>query len=342
MNNTIRILSILLLIQLVTFGFLHSRKDSLSAVQGGVPLLDISAENISTLSITGSESALDLVKDKDKGWILPSLEGFPADTSKVQSLFEKLKGMQLTWPVGTTDIAAKEFKVAEDVFERKLEFKSGSDIERTLYLGSSPGFKKVYARIHGSSETHSIPFSTYEASINASDWIDSNFADVDLLSVKSVEFGQTRLVKKDEALTLANIPEGKKINSTELSSLLNGLSKLRVLDVLGTAEKAEYNLKTPAVVVTYSTDSSDSKVYSLALMEQGEGDEKTSTGILKIDSAPYYLKIPESYIAKLRDFDPASLLEEIESEEGVASKADAAPAELNSSGNETEAEVSVQ
>ena len=55
-------------------------------------------------------------------------------------------------------IAAKQFSVVDDKFERKISFTNKDNTQTKLYLGSSPGFKKVNARVDNETNTYKIEY----------------------------------------------------------------------------------------------------------------------------------------------------------------------------------------
>ena len=74
----------------------------------------------------------------DGGWAIEDLGGYPADTTKVDELFENLTALVGRSPTGTTPASHYPLQVADDAFTRKVTLMAG-DEEQTLYLGAASG-----------------------------------------------------------------------------------------------------------------------------------------------------------------------------------------------------------
>lgn len=103
-------------------------------------------------------------------WRLES--GLPADDDKVNDLLDKLAELAAPWPVATSADSAERFAVTEDNHQRRLVLEDAEDVVADVFLGTSPGYRRVHARVAGEDEVYSIDFSNYEAPTDADQWLD--------------------------------------------------------------------------------------------------------------------------------------------------------------------------
>jgi hypothetical protein len=121
---------------------------------------------------------------------LPDYQQLPAATAKVSALLDKLR-TQPGWPVSTSADSVKRFGVADDQFERKLQFKGSDGKAQVVYLGSSPGFRKVHARRGGDNAVYAIELNTADTPVEAGQWLDKTLlavnGDITALSADDVK-----------------------------------------------------------------------------------------------------------------------------------------------------------
>ena len=132
-------------------------------------LLPFESAAARSLEVATADESVSLVRAGD-GWQLDG--GLPADDGKVGEVLEKLAKASAAWPVATSAATAERFEVTEDNFQRRLVIGSEDGGTATLYLGSSPGYRRVHARAEGADEVYSIDFSNYEAPTDAGQWLD--------------------------------------------------------------------------------------------------------------------------------------------------------------------------
>ncbi len=165
MNKTTLI--VVLAIQLVIIGVL------LAARGGNVtepePLLSFDAAAVDALTVSNAEGSVKLVKS-GAAWQLPG--GAPADATKIDAMLEKLADSPGSWPVATTAKAVKRFEVGVQNHQRRLTLSANGEVVADIYLGTSPSYRRAHARRVGDDDVYAITFSNYEATVEASDWLD--------------------------------------------------------------------------------------------------------------------------------------------------------------------------
>lgn len=166
-----------------------------------------------------------LVKRGER-WLLPDLGNLPADSAKVEKLVATLADEQTGWPVASTVAARQRFQVANYHYQRRLTLLGGGEELGTLYLGTSPGFRKVHARRGDQDAIFSIGLSVFDMPGDNEQWLDRR-----LLQIRT----PTRIVADGYSLTregdqwvsgIGQVPDLR-----ELDALLSALRSLQVESV---------------------------------------------------------------------------------------------------------------
>ena len=168
MNARMKLLGGLLALQLLAVAGLLVA-DGMGGAGAGTALLPFEASAVVKLGVASQDEELALQRGED-GWQLES--GLPADAEKIREALEKLAGAPAAWPVATSDATAERFEVTEENFQRRLAFETEDGEASALYLGTSPGYRRVHARLDGQDEVFSIDFANYEAPTEAEQWLD--------------------------------------------------------------------------------------------------------------------------------------------------------------------------
>jgi hypothetical protein len=134
------------------------------------PFLALDAEKITRITVSGAEgAAVELIR-AESGWTLG--DGLPADADKVQGVIDKLTQGQATWPVATSADSRERFEVTAESHQRRVSFAAGDEVLAEVYLGTSPGFRQVHARVEGDDDVYSIDFAVHELPVDDGDWLD--------------------------------------------------------------------------------------------------------------------------------------------------------------------------
>jgi len=223
----IGILSGLLLVQLVLAVAINRSSDEYGAFQPKQKLLAFDKAAVDGLRIEDGSTQVALERVKGH-WQLPKEQGFPADQAGVEALLKKLAALDKGWPVATSASATRRFKVAKDRFERRLTLLSGDQTLAQLYVGSSPGYRKVYVRPAGEQAVYSVPFNSWEASAKETDWIDKGLLSLDAKGIVAIELPGIELQRQDKQWRLADQGKDEKLAKDAVERLVRQLSGLRI------------------------------------------------------------------------------------------------------------------
>ena len=255
MNQRILIGILALQVILVAAAFLNRLREP------EVPevFLDVQFDTVTSISISSDEDTIELEKVDDQ-WLLG--DGNPADGDKVDRVFTEFTTVKGGWPVATSISSATRFEVADDVFQKHVVLTSEDDVVADVYVGTSPGYRNVHARVAGSNSVYSIPFSSYELSTNVSGWLDKKLLAADGHLTKLARGSAFTLMKSDDAwIAEPNV----ELDVDEVEKFIGRFTDLSVYDVsdadISEIEPIDFNL----------TDASGE--YSLQLFHDEDNDD---------------------------------------------------------------------
>lgn len=286
------ILSAILAVQVVLAGILLSQDQGMGAFQSKKKLLGLELAKLNQVTIEAKDKKVVLKKQQGK-WQLPDHFNAPVDTNKLQKLTDKLFTLPVSWPVATTEDAAARFKVAKDEFEGKISFVKTDGTAKTLYLGSSPGFKKIHARVDGQAAIYSIAFAAYEAPVNIDDWVDKNLLAIDIDSINKVETDKLTLIRDGKVWQIGNLEEDKIADQEKINAWLQKLAKLQFNAILGSETKPEYGLDKPVFAAKLMPKSGEPINLAIGKMNNDY--------IIKSSSQPFYFKTGQYQVQALID-----------------------------------------
>ena len=232
MKMWMSILSVLLVAQLGLAAMLNLTGEDYGAFQADEKLLAIDYSAVDGVRIGDGEHSV-VLKKWGGQWLLPEQGDFPADAGAIEQLLDSLATLEKGWPVATTHGAAQRFNVADDAFERKLELMAVDTVLAELYVGTSPGFRKVHVRPAGNDEVFSVAFNSWEANADADDWIDKDLLKLDRDAITRVEMPGIVLQRQGDGFEVVDLAEGETTDAQEVQSLLSSLSGLRIQSLLG-------------------------------------------------------------------------------------------------------------
>lgn len=172
MNRTTTILAVLLLIQGALAAAVYWPRVATTDRTQAEPLAPFDRDLVDEIYIGDEyDNETVLLKSGDR-WLLPELENLPADTAMVDRLLSATTDGKTGWPIADSIAARQRFQVASYYYRRRIRFLQDYQVLGTLYLGSSPAFRKIHARNDEQSAIYSIDFSDFEApGINGA-WLD--------------------------------------------------------------------------------------------------------------------------------------------------------------------------
>lgn len=307
MKKWIPVLSGLLIVQLALALGLNLTSEEYGAFEPQKKLLAFDRNSIEGLRIADGERSIELRK-RDGKWLLPESGDFPADRNAVGKLLEKLAGLEKGWPVATSSGAAKRFKVGEDVFERKVALLTKDESNPTLYVGSSPGFRKVHVRPEGEDAVYAVAFNTWEANAKADDWIDKEVLNLDEQEVERIDLPGITLQKEGDALVPADLGELEEGDAEAVGAFVSKLTGLRISSLLGTEAKPEFGQDAPELEAKVARRGGEILTYRFSKPKEGD------YYVLKRSDMAHYFKVAEFAVKPLLEAGREQLVKAKESE----------------------------
>jgi len=225
----------LLVVQLVIVGIVLLNQGGFrDAMQG--PLLAFEAAEVDQILIVegladGEGSSLRLSKQDDR-WLLP--RDLPADQSRVTDLLSKLADLRAPWPVATSASARERFEVAETNRQRHLHLQAAGATVAELYLGTSPGFRRLHVRIPAANEIFDVDLAHFQLPTAVDDWLDRGLLQARGELVALARDDHWRLARSDAGWML----DDGAADSNQAEQMAARLANLRVLGVAVDAEAA--------------------------------------------------------------------------------------------------------
>ncbi len=303
LNKINIILIVLLVIQLLLMAAVYWPKAA--AGQSELKLEGVTKDNITALHITDAEGKEIALQKTDKGWVLPEMDNYPVDESKVAPLLEKLEGFKTRRLVTRTKDSHKQLQVADDNFMRRLEITTADGKMHILYIGASSGPGATHVRLSAEPEAYLTgDLTSWDVNTAPSSWIDNLYFTLDKDAVLSLSLknsaGQLDFSKDDEGnLVLDDLQEGEEMDTAAANGLLNRVISVRMSRPLSRKEDPAYGLDKPqaSVILRAKTDKEGKEEsYTLLLGNKDPANPKGNEYVLHASSSPYYVLV-SNYIA---------------------------------------------
>ena len=215
-------LLVLLCLQLVALVWAFWPSAEPGAEDAQQPLLQVVADEVDRLLISDADGSLEWRRERDL-WRMPEYHGLVVDAGLIDRLLSELPGLPRGYPIAGSSGAGQRFEVATDNFQRQLQYFAGERRLAQLFLGTSPGFRRIHARPGPEDTIYSVEFNSYDLPVNSSHWLDKALLQVEQpTAIGGEDFQLQRSAEqwRDEA--------GTAPDESAMTGLANGLANLRV------------------------------------------------------------------------------------------------------------------
>ncbi len=311
MNKLNRILIIVLVLQLaLVTTVLWPRSTTTGEDQSLFP--DLETNRVVSVTITGAAGARIEMAKEGAGWVLPEADNYPVQGENMDSLLTKIAGLQTGQAVTETSSSHERLGVADNAFERRVEFHLDDGTLYTLYVGTSPSYGTIHVRAGGQDKVYlTSDLTMYDVGVLPTDWADRVYFSVPSDQVmgltlendngvfKFIRFvSGGELMPAQEVWSLTDITPEETLNPEAVTTLLTRVSSVSMIRPLGTEEKPEYGMDEPTAVVTLRTQSEEegSKLYTLRV---GAQDVENEGYVVSSSESPYYVRVSEYTVQSL-------------------------------------------
>lgn len=196
------------------------------------PLLAIDQSTINKIIVNSSDDEVTLLKS-DSSWLLPDLNGLPVNTGKLMATLEKLENLQTTWPVTTTANSHDRFEVSSDKYQRRVRLYQDDKLIDEIFLGTSPGFRKVHVRPVDDNNVYALAINTYDFPAKKEDWFDKGLLSAkDVIALKGPDYALIKTDRQwqfedslnDEGISDVNADKAKQLSQTFSSFHVTGVA----------------------------------------------------------------------------------------------------------------------
>jgi hypothetical protein len=290
------ILAVLLVLQLVVAAVVLWPAPAASG-EGESLLPGFQADRVVGVTITSGTGQTVQLTRRDGQWVLASAGDYPVQEDKVPPFLEKIAKLQADRPVTETASSHERLGVADDAYERLVEFEMDDGTRYRLYIGTSPRFSATHVRAGGQDAVYlTSELSAQDAGSEATAWVDRTYLEIpnDQIVALTLENtnGRLEFVKEGETWTLVGLQAGDVLNESSVTTLVNRAAFTTLLEPLGTEEKAAYGMADPNAVVTIYTasDEGGERTYTLWV---GAQDPEDNSYVVTSSESPYYVRVAE-------------------------------------------------
>ncbi|TCO75395.1 DUF4340 domain-containing protein [Chromatocurvus halotolerans] len=266
---TARLVALLALaacLQLSAVVFLHwpgSTRES-DSLGSDTHLLPLAREDVTRITVADANGREISVLRQNGQWHIDNAS-LPAAKGVVDRLLDALT-RSTGFPVARSDSARARFEVDDAHFQRRITLASGAvDLQMsgerqtmdavTIYLGTSPGIRQVYARRGDSTAIQAITLSTFDVPATVDGWLEPRL--LSLERIDRVRYGNSEWTKSDSSWISKDAAQPPGEQALEALQALE--QSFRTLQVTGTAAtiRADGAAETVTHQVTIRHDNRD-------------------------------------------------------------------------------------
>lgn len=292
----------LLLVQLIAALVLGLGGRDLTPAGSQGALLAFDRDAITRIRVDASDKNPLVLEKLDDAWILPGIGGFPASDYKVGELLGKLAGIEKRLPVATSKTAMKRFKVADDDYERRLVLEGTDGTIATLFLGDSPGFRRLFVRADREQAVYEAGIALSDASEKANDWTDKNYLHLKADDIQRLALQDAVLERKESSWVLTDAVEGETLDQEAVDDALLGIANLDFSAVIAGGEQNGQPQAQPERAIEIGLTSGETREYKL--YKTGEREIWT----LSVSDRPYIFDLANYTAEDLTGMKRAGLL----------------------------------
>jgi len=232
----------------------------------------------------------------DRAWVLPQADNYPVRREAVISLINKIISLKSDRLITRTVDSHARLKVANREFERLIEFHQNDGTTHRLYVGTAPSVHAAHVRADDQPAVYlALGFSSVDAPVATSDWIDQVYFSVPLQNVVGFVLenvnGRFEFDKGDgDFWTLKDMGAGEELDQAAVDRLLSLVASLRMVRPLGKQEMDNYGFSKPRASFTVHVGGGEADTQSYEL-RVGSQDDADGTFVVSSSESPYFVRV---------------------------------------------------
>ncbi len=308
------LLAVLLVVQLGLALGLDLAAEHQASLQSDKTLLAFDIDNVDRLLIRDADGKQVELRKQGDHWVLPGAGDFPVGKDRVPGLLRDLAALKAPWPLATTEAAATRFKVAGDHFNRSLTLKQGDRVITRLYLGTSPGYRKVNARVDGQNAIYSIVFGIYRVPAQADAWEDKTLLQVNPDDIAQLRLPDVTLKRHGDKLEVDALAADEHTIVSESRSLLQ---RVAAIDYQGAGKSAPPQADSAKPVFEFSLKLKSGEERRYRFLPAGKDSQDFW---LKVSTQPWWFRVSRYTLDNIRNETRSKLVEKAKKVEVNTSK----------------------
>jgi hypothetical protein len=303
MNRLNRILIGALALQLVLAVVVFWPRTAGSGAEAESLFPGVEADQIQEVTLTGADGTTITLAKRDGSWVLPEADDYPADPERIEPLVDGLAALEADRLVTQTSASHERLQVAEDAFERRIDFQTADGTLHRVYLGTSPSFGVAHVRAGGQDEVYlTSDLSSQDAGVEATSWVGTTYFSVPSEEVVAITVenaqGTLEFEKEGESWALTGLAPDDTLNEGMVRSFVNRAISVSLLRPLGMEDLDAYGMQEPNAIVTIRTLGEDAveETYTLRV---GAQDPEDNGYVVKSSESPYYVRVREFSVQDL-------------------------------------------
>ena len=188
------------------------------------PFLSFEVEQITEFTIADNAEQTVELRRNAEGWHFAGSADVPADAGKIVEVLEKLSNLGSPWPVATSAASQTRFEVTADNYQRNIQLATAEELLADIYLGTSPGYRRVHARNVGDDDVYSVDFANFEVPALVDNWLDKSLLQTQDITAITLTDGWS--LTRDGAGWLLN---GEPADAENAQHMVDRIAQLRVL-----------------------------------------------------------------------------------------------------------------
>ncbi|MBX2857208.1 MAG: DUF4340 domain-containing protein [Cellvibrionaceae bacterium] len=238
--------------------------------------INLNFDTVTKVTITDEDGTVVLEKNSDL-WFLPEYGGLQGIDNKLEDAVNKLLQNTVRWPAATSVSAHKRFEVDPENAQKTVVFYQADKAIATVHLGTSPGFKKVHARLNDADEVYALDFAQHELPAKNEEWFERSLLKFSG-TIEAVKTDKFNLQKIDEQWTLSSLSEENTVDDTAVTEWLDRFSRLVVTARVDESLVEKITVQDPLLRAEISG-------------EDSEGNTVTRNYAFYKDGEEYYIKL---------------------------------------------------